>query len=261
MEDGLLGKYGLIDCSGVWKVQLQYDLVDSVGFIVFGYIVDVFGLVVVGVSIGLFSVDFGIFNFDEGSEWVKLGYVQIGVLGNDLFVVVKKGGLQKIVSFMGLESQVLVVGLMDCSGKMLLELDELISIQFVYDGCFLEGFDGMDNVVYIVLFDCQGCMLVFVFWQKLEVNLQQGYILGYEVSGIGDEVMEILCVLYDLNGKLCFIVVIIDCGVEQLFDGNGKVIWLQDLMLYCQLDEEQDDEGELEQELVFVEESEEISES
>jgi hypothetical protein len=42
------------------------------------------GLAAVGVSTGLFSADFGIFNLDEGSEWVKPGYAQIGALGNDL---------------------------------------------------------------------------------------------------------------------------------------------------------------------------------
>ena len=150
MEDGSSGKYGLIDRSGAWKVQPQYDSADSAGLTALGYTVDVPGLAAVGVSTGLFSADFGIFNLDEGSEWVKPGYAQIGALGNDLFVVAKKGGPQKTVSFMGSESQVPVVGLMDRSGKMLLEPGELISIQSAYDGRFLEALDGMDNAAHTV---------------------------------------------------------------------------------------------------------------
>ncbi|WP_162947980.1 WG repeat-containing protein, partial [Pseudomonas aeruginosa] len=253
--------YGLIDRSGAWKVQPQYDSADSAGLTALGYTVDVPGLAAVGVSTGLFSADFGIFNLDEGSEWVKPGYAQIGALGNDLFVVAKKGGPQKTVSFMGSESQVPVVGLMDRSGKMLLEPDELISIQSAYDGRFLEGLDGMDNAAHTVLLDRQGRTLVPALWQKLEVNPQQGYILGYEVSGTGDEATETLRALYDLNGKPRFTVATTDCGAEQLLDGNGKAIWPQDPTPYCQSDDEQDDEGEPEQEPAPVEESEETSES
>ncbi|AKF97726.1 TPA: WG repeat-containing protein [Pseudomonas aeruginosa] len=259
MEDGSSGKYGLIDRSGAWKVQPQYDSADSAGLTALGYTVDVPGLAAVGVSTGLFSADFGIFNLDEGSEWVKPGYAQIGALGNDLFVVAKKGGPQKTVSFMGSESQVPVVGLMDRSGKMLLEPGELISIQSAYDGRFLEALDGMDNAAHTVLLDRQGRTLVPALWQKLEVNPQQGYILGYEVSGTGDEATETLRALYDLNGKPRFTVATTDCGAEQLLDGNGKAIWPQDPTPYCQSDEEQDDEGEPEQEP--AEESEETSES
>ncbi|HBP1578496.1 TPA: WG repeat-containing protein, partial [Pseudomonas aeruginosa] len=261
MEDGSSGKYGLIDRSGAWKVQPQYDSADSAGLTALGYTVDVPGLAAVGVSTGLFSADFGIFNLDEGSEWVKPGYAQIGALGNDLFVVAKKGGPQKTVSFMGSESQVPVVGLMDRSGKMLLEPGELISIQSAYDGRFLEGLDGMDNAAHTVLLDRQGRTLVPALWQKLEVNPQQGYILGYEVSGTGDEATETLRALYDLNGKPRFTVATTDCGAEQLLDGNGKAIWPQDPTPYCQSDDEQDDEGEPEQEPAPVEESEETSES
>ncbi|CEI04962.1 hypothetical protein PAMH19_1372 [Pseudomonas aeruginosa] len=259
MEDGSSGKYGLIDRSGAWKVQPQYDSADSAGLTALGYTVDVPGLAAVGVSTGLFSADFGIFNLDEGSEWVKPGYAQIGALGNDLFVVAKKGGPQKTVSFMGSESQVPVVGLMDRSGKMLLEPGELISIQSAYDGRFLEALDGMDNAAHTVLLDRQGRTLVPALWQKLEVNPQQGYILGYEVSGTGDEATETLRALYDLNGKPRFTVATTDCGAEQLLDGNGKAIWPQDPTPYCQSDEEQGDEGEPEQEP--AEESEETSES
>ncbi|MBN0466861.1 WG repeat-containing protein, partial [Pseudomonas aeruginosa] len=93
-------------------------------------------------------------------------------------------------------------------------------------------------------------------WQKLEVNQQQGYILGYEVSGTGDEATETLRALYDLNGKPRFTVATTDCGAEQLLDGNGKAIWTQDPTPYCQSDDEQDDEGEPEQEPAPVEESE-----
>ncbi|HCF2589968.1 TPA: WG repeat-containing protein [Pseudomonas aeruginosa] len=261
VEDGSSGKYGLIDRSGAWKVQPQYDSADSAGLTALGYTVDVPGLAAVGVSTGLFSADFGIFNLDEGSEWVKPGYAQIGALGNDLFVVAKKGGPQKTVSFMGSESQVPVVGLMDRSGKMLLEPGELISIQSAYDGRFLEGLDGMDNAAHTVLLDRQGRTLVPALWQKLEVNPQQGYILGYEVSGTGDEATETLRALYDLNGKPRFTVATTDCGAEQLLDGNGKAIWPQDPTPYCQSDDEQDDEGEPEQEPAPAEESEETSES
>ena len=162
---------------------------------------------------------------------------------------------------MGSESQVPVVGLMDRSGKMLLEPGELISIQSAYDGRFLEGLDGMDNAARTVLLDRQGRTLVPALWQKLEVNPQQGYILGYEVSGTGDEATETLRALYDLNGKPRFTVATTDCGAEQLLDGNGKAIWPQDPTPYCQSDDEQGDEGEPEQEPVPAEESEETSES
>ncbi|MCB2508717.1 WG repeat-containing protein, partial [Listeria monocytogenes] len=77
-EDGSSGKYGLIDRSGAWKVQPQYDSADSAGLTALGYTVDGPGRAAVGVSTGRFSADFGIFNLDEGSEWVKPGYAQIG---------------------------------------------------------------------------------------------------------------------------------------------------------------------------------------
>lgn len=170
------------------------------------------GLTTVGVSTGLFSVDLGIFNFDGGGGRVKPGCAQIDALGNDLFIVAKKGGSQKIVSFMGPESQIPVASPMDRSGKVLLESGELTSIQSAYDDRLLEGLDGVDSTVRTMLLDRQGRAPAPALWQKLGVSPQQGYILGYEVSGIGDETMETLRILHDLNGKSRFIVATTNCG-------------------------------------------------
>lgn len=228
------GKFGMIDTHGNWVLKPAYDFADSAGLTSMGYQHDVPGYAAIGVKDGPFSIRYGIFNTDEGKVQIEPVYTQIGALGKGLFVFSDEKSPMVAMVFMDSHEQVSSVGIMDIDRKRLVEPSQFISASLDASGRFVQMVDGISKTAKVGLYDLQGHQVVPGKWEKLVVDTERGYILGYTVTAFDDgQTYEAIGALYDLQGKLRFSVETTSCGAKQVLDSGGKVIWPTEPQKYC----------------------------
>ncbi|MGZ0785124.1 WG repeat-containing protein [Pseudomonas saponiphila] len=243
--DGSSGKAGFIDRQGQWKVQPTYDSADPAGFSPLGMFKQVSGLNQVAVLQNVFSATFGIFDVDKGVELFKPTYTQIGALNADLFVFSTANSPTKQATLFGQATQMHTVGLMDASGKVLLEPGQYVDIRLDASGHYLLATDDTSPLATSALYDLKGKRLIASKWQELVVDPTRGAIFGYAVEGVGDDQSRSLKAVYRLDGTPSFQVSQVECGAEQVRDGQDKVLWPANPQDHCpQPDEEDQGEGD-----------------
>lgn len=242
--DGSSGKAGLIDRQGQWKVQPVYDSADPAGFSPLGMFKQVSGLNQVAVLQNVFSATFGIFDVDKGVELFKPTYAQIGAINADLFVFSTANSPTKQATLFGQATQVRTVGLMDASGKVLVEPGQYVDIHLDASGHYLLATDDTSPLATSALYDLKGKRLIASKWQELVVDQARGAIFGYAVEGLGDDQTRSLKALYRLDGTPSFQVSQVECGAEQVRDGQDKVLWPANPQEHCPQPDEEEDQGE-----------------
>ncbi|MDR3212677.1 MAG: WG repeat-containing protein [Azoarcus sp.] len=178
---------------------------------------------------GGWSADFGIFDTNEGVEVIAPSekYNLIGALTPTLFFFSSPGAPELPGPLSPLPS----VGVIDRSGKELIKLGQFSRIVPADEGSYLlASGNGMQ-----ALFDLNAKELIAQRWAKLEINRQLNVIFGYAALGMDDEgdPIYVLRAAYGLDGKPLFSVRETDCGAAQLLNGQGKVVWPQDVKPYC----------------------------
>lgn len=242
--DGSSGKAGFIDRQGQWKVQPTYDSADPAGFSPLGMFKQVSGLNQVAVLQNVFSATFGIFDVDKGVELFKPTYTQIGALNADLFVFSTANSPTKQATLFGQATQMHTVGLMDASGKVLLEPGQYVDIRLDASGHYLLATDDTSPLATSALYDLKGKRLIASKWQELVVDQTRGAIFGYAVEGVGDDQSRSLKAVYRLDGTPSFQVSQVECGAEQVRDGQDKVLWPANPQDHCPQPDEEEDQGE-----------------
>ena len=242
--DGSSGKAGLIDRQGQWKVQPVYDSADPAGFSPLGMFKQVSGLNQVAVLQNVFSATFGIFDVDKGVELFKPTYAQIVAINADLFVFSTANSPTKQATLFGQATQVRTVGLMDASGKVLVEPGQYVDIHLDASGHYLLATDDTSPLATSALYDLKGKRLIASKWQELVVDQARGAIFGYAVEGLGDDQTRSLKALYRLDGTPSFQVSQVECGAEQVRDGQDKVLWPANPQEHCPQPDEEEDQGE-----------------
>ncbi|MGC5702175.1 WG repeat-containing protein [Pseudomonas sp. NFXW11] len=242
--DDSSGKAGMIDRQGQWKVQPTYDSVQPAGFSPFGMFKQVPGLNQVAVLQNVFSATFGIFDVDKGVELFKPTYTQIGAINADLFVFSTANSPTKQATLFGQATQMHTVGLMDASGKVLLEPSQYVDIRQDASGRYLLATEDTSPLATVALLDMQGKRLIAGKWQELVVDEARHAIFGYALEGLGDDQTRSLKALYRLDGTPSFQVSQVECGAEQVRDGQDKVLWPTNPQDHCpQPDEDQGEDG------------------
>ncbi|AZC19713.1 WG repeat-containing protein [Pseudomonas sp. CMR5c] len=238
--EGEHGKIGMIDPQGQWKVQPVYDSAEPAGFSPLGLFPQVPGLNQVGVLQSAFTATFGIFDVDKGVELFKPTYSNIGAITPELFVFSTPDSPTKPVTLFGEATKIATVGLMDASGKVLMEPGQYVDIRLDSTGHYLLASEDTSPLATVALLDLKGKRLISSKWQELVVDEARGAIFGYAVEGVGDDQTRSIKALYRLDGTPSFQVTQVDCGAEQVLDGQGKVLWPTNPQDHCP---QPDDDG------------------
>ena len=232
--DGRPGPFGLIGRRGEWLQSLPYDEVEVAGL---GVLQTHFKPVPGYLSVARkqdFSSRYGIFDTDEGKEAFAPTRPLLGVLTPSLFIYSDPDSPQVDITFAGSAGRVPATGLMDATGKPVLQARNLVGFLLDPSGRFIHGYDGIDADARVGLFDLDGKALIAPAWQKLDVDAARGHVLGYEVWRDKDgEKQERLVGLYDLTGRAAFVVKSLPCGAEQIVDANDRPIWPANPSPYC----------------------------
>lgn len=231
--EGERAKAGLIDRQGQWLVQPVYDSAEPAGFSPMGMLKQVSGYNQTGVLQNAFSATFGIFDVDNGVELFKPTYTQIGALNADLFIFSTANSPRKQTTVFGQPTQVQTVGVMDAKGKVLLEPGQYANIRLDASSHFLLAFEDTTSLSKVALYDLKGQHLIPAQWQELVIDEARGAIFGYALEGLGDDQTRSLKALYRLDGTTSFAVSQLECGAEQVLDGQNKVLWPANAQDYC----------------------------
>jgi len=222
-------KAGLIGRNGESLEQLAYDSIEGVGATAMGLFGNVPGYTHTGVLHNMFSASFGIYDVNKGVELFKPTYLQIGALNADLFIFSKADSPTRPVTLYGESTRLPTVGVMDASGKVLIEPSEYVDIRLDASGHYLRA--KQDSA--IALYDLSGKRLIAAKWQELVIDEARGAIFGYELEGSGDDQTRSLRALYHLDGTPSFQTSQIDCGAQQVRDGSGQVLWPANPEAHC----------------------------
>jgi len=231
--EGETAKAGLIGRNGEWLIQPVYDSAEPAGYSTLGMILNVPGYTQIGKLQSAFSATFGIFDVNKGVELFKPTYSQIGVLNDDLFVFSNAGSPTKQVSMFGEPLQVPTLGVMDATGKVLIEPGEYVNIRLDASGQYLRAMEDTSVLSTFALYDLKGKRLVPAKWQELVIDEARGAIFGYELEGTGDDQSRTLKALYRLDGTPSFQISRLECGAEQVRDGKDQVLWPANPQDYC----------------------------
>ena len=230
------GPYKLVDRQGQWLQSPHYDSAGKAGLGMVGqvYLHEVPGYSAVGRLEDPRTTRYGIFSTDDGKEVFAPKHLLVGVLTPDLFGYSDEKTPKLRINYMGSLEELTAIGLMDRSGKPLLEPGRMMGFSLDPSGRFVIGHEGTSLDAKVGLFDLQGKPVISPEWQKFEVDATRGYILGYEVFRDADNQQQSnLRALYDLTGRAVFTVRNLDCGAEQVVDGSGRPIWPIDPTPYC----------------------------
>ncbi|MGE8413696.1 MAG: WG repeat-containing protein [Pseudomonas sp.] len=238
--EGESGKVGMIDQQGQWKVQPAYDSAEPAGFSPNGLFSQVPGLNQVAVLQNAFSATFGIFDVDKGVELFKPTYTNIGAITPDLFAFSTPESPTKPVTLFGEATKIATVGLMDASGKVLMEPGQYVDIRLDDTGHYLLASEDTSPLATVALLDLKGKRLISSKWQELVVDEARGAIFGFAVEGLGDDQSRSIKALYRLDGTPSFQVTQVDCGAEQVLDGQGKVLWPTNPQDHCPAPDDED---------------------
>lgn len=230
--DGGVGKAGFIDRSGAWIVPPTYVDVGEAGHSVLGMIGYVPGYNAIYKETSPLTYDVGLFDTNQGRELLAPSFQQVGVLTPERLLFSPKNAPMLDFSFLGQANKVPAVGLMDAGGKVLLKPERFMNLELDKSRRYIVATDSAERP-HQALYDLDGNELIAPQWHKLEIDLANAVVFGYEVEGMGDDEVQHLKAAYDLAGKPLFVVKRTECGAEQLVDGAGKTVWPQDLKPYC----------------------------
>ena len=225
-------KYGVIGHDGQWLTPPTYSSVYDAGRTLMGLLRPVPGFAAIAQEISPLVYNWGIYDTDHGRELIAPKYHDIGVLTPDRLVFSDAQGPQTSLTIMGNTDAVPAVGVMDASGKVLVQPSQFVNFELDKTGRYLRAQDGA-GVPHFALYDLDGHQLIPPQWEQLDVDLEHGVIVGIAVDGVGDDASHTLRAVYDLQGKPLFQVKQTTCGAEQLVDGSDKVIWPQDPTPFC----------------------------
>lgn len=234
--DGKPGSFGLIGRQGQWLQPPRYGsaALAGLGLLTQDHFHDVPGHASIVRQRDDASLGYGIFNTDEGKELFAPEHLLMGALTPELFVFSDNKAPKINASFMGSPMTLSATGLMDRTGKVLLKPRNLIGFTLDPSGRFILGHEGTAVHSKIALFDFGGNQVIAPEWQKLEVDVQRGYILAHEVYLDRENHQQSeLRALFDLTGRPVFTVKQFSCGAEQVLDATGHPIWPANPTAYC----------------------------
>ncbi|MDR1889836.1 MAG: WG repeat-containing protein [Zoogloeaceae bacterium] len=236
----LKGKYGLIDRAGAWVMPPKYDYAFN------SICVEMpSNLACVALEKSLFFAATGIFDLDRGEEVIAPEFTNLAVLNENLLRFTPAKVTYTNIHAMGSITQEPAVGLMDWSGRVLIEAREFNILSLDDSGKVIHassngGFKGGLNAV----FDLQGRELLrfgsadadsgAARWQSVKVAPEQSLIYLYAHARDEDgEESRTLSAVYTLTGERLFGIETTDCGAEVLKDGKGKTLWPEEVTPYC----------------------------
>lgn len=226
-------KYGFIDRHGEWLIQPVYDSAGPAVHSFLGSLKNVPGYTQVGVLQSAWVATYGIFDTNKGVESIKPTYTQIGVLTPDLFVFANADSPKKTVSMFGMDSQTTSVGVMNAQGKVLIEPGQFVGITLDKSGRYLHALQDTSRLATTALYDLNGKLLVPAQWQEVVVDEARGALFAYALEGPSSDQTRNLRALYSLDGTPSFETRTVDCDVQQVIDGSGKVLWPTDPEEFC----------------------------
>lgn len=222
--DGSPGKYGFIDRQGQWKIEPLYDEADDAGLSPMGYTNVIPGYASIGKALD-FQHNYGIFSTDEGKEIFPPSYPLIGALGKGLFVFSDDKAPRLPISLMGQMDEAPAVGVMDATGRRLVEPRDFTSARLDRSENFIQTLNGISNTAQAGLYDLQGRPVIAASGQEVVVDQKHDAILVYAVTHDGDDETRSLMSVHDLQGNERFSVRDLACDQRQIIDGSGKAIW------------------------------------
>ncbi|MDR1647377.1 MAG: WG repeat-containing protein [Zoogloeaceae bacterium] len=235
------GKYGLIDFAGNWIVPPKYD---------YAYDSDVFpsgflpGISFVAVESSAFFSPVGLFDTNRGEEVVPPQHLRLHILNEKLLSFVPANAPVTTIWLLGTPTQESAAGIMDWSGKVLIEPRDFNlftldasgkAIRATSNGIFKGGLQA--------IYDLEGKELARFgaagpgdgqTWQTARIDPEAGLILiDQHTSDEENGERQVLRAAYTLTGKPLFRIETVECGAEVLEDGKGKILWPQDVTPYC----------------------------
>ncbi|MGB9090863.1 MAG: WG repeat-containing protein [Pseudomonas farsensis] len=227
------GKAGMIDRSGKWLIEPEYDSVGDAGLGLMGMSGHRDGFNHIGKLQNAFLATYGVVDLDQGKVVLAPTYQQVGVLTAKRFAFTELKSPRKTVSMMGMPTETATVGLMDEQGKVLIKPEQFIGLTLLPDGEHLLASEGSTSDAPRALYNLDGKLLVPAKWQDVQVDTARGAIFGYRVEGNGDDAVRTLRALYRLDGSVVFDTNTLPCGAEQVVDGKGQVLWPKDAQAHC----------------------------
>ena len=240
-DDGGKGKFSFIARTGQALTEPTFDWVGPAVHAPMGMFKNAPGYTQTGTLQNMFVAYYGIFDTDKGIELLKPEYVQVGVLTPDLFVFAKPDSPTKTVTFLGAANQQPTLGVMNASGKVLIEPGQYLNITLDKSGRFIRAMTESTRQTNTALYDLKGKLLVPAQWQEVVVDEARGALFAYALEGTPNDETRSLRALYSLNGTPSFQTRTVGCDVQQVIDGSGKVVWPTDPENFC--GEPEDDEA------------------
>ncbi|WP_158610252.1 WG repeat-containing protein [Herminiimonas sp. KBW02] len=233
LANGNAGKFGPINHEGAWVHPPSYDRADLAGLSALGLPTQVKGLLSI-VEMERFTAKFGLYDTDTGKEIMPMQYQSIAAISPDWFSFSSKDSPQVKVRFMGSETMMPALGIMDRKGKQLVAPSGFIHISLDTSGRFFQALTGIDKYSKTGLYDLNGNLIVPPNWEMLDIDQGHGVIKAYNRIDDGSESgLLVLHALYSLHGKPLLTVNTLACGAQQALNSAGAVIWPEDPEPYC----------------------------
>jgi hypothetical protein len=219
-------QYIVIDRNGKQIMKDGYYHADASGYSMLGNLNNIPGLTLVAKSTGPFAYRYGLFDVDAGREAFAPSYAIIGALSPDRIVYAKEerpaGGQTSDASpFKNILAQSSLVGLMDRSGKVLVEPAKYVQFSLDKSGRYIRASNSSGEA----LLDMNGKTLVESEWDKLVIDEAKGAVFGYDVAFVDGGEQKYLRAAYDLTGKKLFAIKRSACGAELLVNAAGNPVW------------------------------------
>lgn len=227
------GKAGMIDHTGKWLIEPQYDSIGDAGLGVLGMSGHRPGFNHIGKLQSAFLATYGTVDLDQGTVVFQPSYRQIGVITSERFAFSEAQSPSKSIKVFGMDSPVQTVGVMDAKGKVLIKPEQFVAVKLTADQHHLLAAEGSTDDANRALYNLDGKLLVPAKWQDVRVDEARGAIFAYQVQGNGDDAVRSLRALYRLDGSVVFDTNRLPCGAEQVVDGKGKVLWPADPQAHC----------------------------
>jgi hypothetical protein len=239
---GLKGKYGLIDPAGNWIMEPKYDYAyDEDYFSPLGFQP---GVSFVAVESSTLVSLIGLFDTNRGEEIIPPKYFWLGILNEKLLSFSPYGAPVTTIWLLNTATHESARGVMDWSGKVLIAprdfnkftLDvSAKAIRATSNGFFKGGLqaiyslEGKELARFGAAAPSDGRS-----WQDAQIDPEAGLILinQHTKDEEGNE-RKVLHAVHTLAGKPLFRVETVECGAEVLKDGKGKILWPQDVTLFC----------------------------
>ena len=218
-------RYGLIGHDGQWRGAKLYDSVDAAGYTALGMLNEVPGYNRVGKQQPNAAMGFGIVDLERGVERLPAVYPQVGVISSELLLFSTQAAPSKRAVVFDQSVRVPTVGVMEASGRVLIEPGRYVDISPTPSGRYLWAISDLSRSASVALYDLKGQLLIAPRWQELLIDETRGLVFAYAVTYEDYRPVRSLAALYRLDGIPLFQRERLPCGAEQVRDADGRVLW------------------------------------